>query len=103
MAKKSITKKKTARSKRSQSKHVKVSVNVQKLKREHDPSLQLTWVDLMEIHLRGDIDVATLRFYSAVGGTIAAEACRLQTSTTHLKAIVDVLCRTLDYYPAQPE
>ncbi len=42
--------------------------------------------------------MATLRFYSVIGDKLA-EASRLQTSVSHLKAIADVICRVLNHYP----
>lgn len=72
-----------------------------KLPRESDPSLRLVWVDRTELSLRSDAPIGTLRFHSVVGEEKLAEACRLQTTVTHLRAIVDLLCKQLDYYPAK--
>ncbi len=80
-----------------------LEVNTTKLPRESDPSLRLVWVDKTDLFLRGDVPIGTLRFYSLVGNEKFAEACRLQTTVTHLRAIVDLLCRQLDYYPAKPK
>jgi hypothetical protein len=74
-----------------------------KLPKESDPSLKLVWVDRMELLLRSDVPIATLRFYTVVGTEKLTEACRLQTTVSHLRAIVDLLCRQLDYYPAKPK
>jgi len=60
------------------------------------------WVDRMEIAVRGEVPVATLRFFSVCTPFIV-EGARLQMSTDHLKQIVDVLCRTLTYYPSKAE
>jgi hypothetical protein len=71
------------------------------LPKESDPSLRLIWVDRMELLSRGDAPIGMLRFYSAIGNEKLTEAARLQTTHAHLRGIVDVLCRTLDYYPAK--
>ena len=60
------------------------------------------WVDRMEFGVRGDIPVATVRFYSVCPPNLV-EASRLQTSVAHLKQMVDVLCQSLDYYPSKAE
>ena len=91
-------KKKTGKSGRQ-----KLSVDMAKLPRESDPSIRLVWVDKTDLLLRGDVPIGTLRFYSVVGKERLAEACRLQTTVTHLRAIVDLLCGQLDYYPAKPK
>jgi hypothetical protein len=54
----------------------------------------------MELSIRADIPVATLRFYSVVTDRLV-EACRVQTSVEHVRQIVDVLARSLDYYPTK--
>lgn len=80
-----------------------LALDPSKLPRESDPSLRLVWVDNTDMVLRGDVPIGTLRFYSVVGNEKLTEACRLQTTVTHLRAIVDLLCRQLDYYPAKPK
>ena len=60
------------------------------------------WVDRMEIGIRGDVPVATLRFYG-VCPPFLIEALRLQTSVDHLRLIADVLCQSLNYYPSKPD
>lgn len=80
-----------------------LTVDPSKLPKESDPSLKLVWVDRMEMVSRSDVPIATLRFYSVVGNEKLTEACRLQTTVTHLRAIVDLLCGQLDYYPAKPK
>lgn len=72
------------------------------LPKESDPSLGLLWVDRMELSIRSDVPIATLRFYGVVTDRLC-EAARLQTSISHLQAIADLLCRSLDYYPSKPE
>ncbi len=80
-----------------------LALDTAKLPRESDPSLRLLWVDSTDLLLRSDVPIGTLRFYSVVGKEKLAEACRLQTTVTHLRAIVDLLCSQLDYYPAKPK
>ncbi len=72
-----------------------------KLPKVSDPSLQLVWVDRMEIAVRADVPVVTLRFYTAMIDHLS-EVSRLQTSVTHTRAIIDVLCRNVEYYPSRP-
>ncbi len=63
-----------------------------------NPGLPTVWVDSMNIYVRQDPPLATLRF-STVMPEAVYEACRVQTSVAHLRAIVDVICRSIDYYP----
>ena len=53
--------------------------------------------------MRSDLPVGTLRFFSAVGNEKLTEASRIQTSAAHMREIVNVLCRCLDYYPSKPK
>ena len=76
-------------------------VDVSKLPREADPGLKLLWVDSMQLGVRADIPIATLRFFSTLGDRVV-EACRVQTSVKHLQSIADIICRNLDYYPKPP-
>ena len=78
-----------------------LEIDMSKLPKEFNPRLQLIWVDRMEIAVRGDTPVATLRFYTAMVDHLS-EVSRLQTSVTHIKAMIDVLCRTMEYYPSRP-
>lgn len=72
-----------------------------KLRKEFNPSLQLVWVDRLEIAVRADTPVVTLRFYTAMVDHLS-EVARVQTSVTHIKAIIDVLSRNVEYYPSRP-
>lgn len=58
------------------------------------------WVDHMELAVRADIPIATIRFY-AICPPFIVESSRLQTSVDHLKKIVDVLSKSLNYYPSK--
>jgi hypothetical protein len=73
-----------------------------KLPKLIDPSLRLVWVDLAEILVRQDIPIATITFYSSLHDRIA-EACRIQTTTDHLKKIAGIICSITDYYPERPK
>ena len=66
-----------------------------------DNTLKTLWVDTMEIGTRGDIPVSTISFCCVVGSEYRLEVARLQTSTEHLKRVVDAVCRNLDYYPTK--
>ena len=63
-----------------------------------NPDLPTVWVDTMSITIRTEPRVAMLRF-GTVMPEAAYEACRLQTSVGHLRAMVDVICPAIDYYP----
>ncbi len=78
------------------------SIDLSKLPKLQSVALPLIWVDKMEVAIRGDVPVATLRFYSVVGGEAVVEACRLQMSTAHLRAMVDVISKSIEYYPEAP-
>ena len=105
MAKKSTksTKSKTAkkRPRKRKSESQRLEIDMSKLPREFNPGLQLVWVDRMEIAVRADTPVVTLRFYTATIDHLS-EVSRLQTSVAHIKAIIDVLCRNIEYYPTVP-
>ena len=75
------------------------AIDLSKLPSACDSSLRLTWVDRMELSTRSDIPVCMMRFYSGIPRSELQEVARLQLATTHARAIVDVLCRSLDYYP----
>ena len=79
-----------------------MAVNFAELPREEMPGLPLAWADRMEIHRRGDIPIATLRFYGALADRMC-ECARIQTTIAHIHQIIDVLCRSTDYYPAKPK
>ena len=79
-----------------------IELDLRKLKEEPGLSLPLLWADRMTMGLRTDIPVATLRFYSALSDRLS-ECCRIQTSVTHLRQIVDVICRNIGYYPTKPK
>jgi len=79
-----------------------ITVDVSKLPKIQRAELPLLWVDRMEVSLRGDTPVAMLRFYSVLGNEAILEACRIQTSAAHLRSMVDVLSKTVGYYPERP-
>lgn len=62
------------------------------------------WVDHMRVSLRNDPEVALLSFYSQLPDVEERpEVCRIMTSRKHVHAMIDVLCRTLGYYPDKQE
>lgn len=77
-------------------------VKLDDLPRESDVALRVMWADLMELSVRGDIPVAMLRFYAALPDKLI-EQTRIQTSVKHLRGMIDVLCKTTDYYPSKPK
>lgn len=56
----------------------------------------------MQILVRGDVGVATLRFETALPEA-AYEVCRLQMSVDHVRRMIDVMCQHVDYYPSKPK
>lgn len=61
--------------------------------------------DNIQISKRLDIEATTMSFYQVVpgAGNNRVEIFRGITSNTHLKRMVEVLCRTLQYYPTPDE
>ena len=58
-------------------------------------------VDLVQLHAMKRVPVVMLRFFTVTtAGPI--EACRLQTSASHRKEMLDVISRSIAYYPTQP-
>lgn len=66
-----------------------------------DPFATATWVDSSSVMMRGDVPIATMQFYYFTLDA-AIEVCRLQTSTSHIRAMIDLLTKVIDYYPAKP-
>ena len=101
MSKKESTKQQAATPKSASEHHLVLA----KLERVSDPSVKTLWIDYMEITQRSDIDVATLRFYTVIPhpGAALQESSRLTTSMGHLKAIAELICRNIDYYPTKPK
>jgi hypothetical protein len=64
--------------------------------------LPLHWIDSMRVTVREPAHLATLRFFSGLEEG-HFEACRIQLPVDGLKNIVELLCRTLDYYPSKPK
>lgn len=61
--------------------------------------------DSTEIMLRGGTDGvssnAIVRFYSVMPDA-AIELSRVQLSVDHIRAIVDLFAKSIDYYPTRP-
>jgi len=56
----------------------------------------------MQLMIRGDYPVATLRFFTFLPPDISVEVSRLVTTIPHLKEVIDVLCLNLNHYPTKP-
>ncbi len=56
----------------------------------------------MELAVRGDADVATLRFLAVIPPNALLECCRVNMTVSHLKRMLDVIAQSLKYYPAAP-
>ena len=78
------------------------TIDLTTLPQSYDESLRLTWVDRSEFSYRKDPPVCMLRFYSGIPNLGLQEVARLQMATGHARAIVDLLCSGLDYYPEKP-
>ena len=72
---------------------------------KRNPNLPPIWADYMEVVYREEVSLAMLRFYSSIpqDPPILLETVRIQTSLSHIKSIIDVLCGTSGYYPKRPE
>ena len=60
----------------------------------------------MRVTRRKDVPIVFLTFdfvVTDVGDPVSIEVSRLCMSETHAKRMVDVLARSLDYYPTKPE
>ncbi len=98
MAKKSLSRAKRRRS----DKAPKVrTINLGKIPTKMDPGIKTVWIDRMQIFMRSDLPIATISFSSLIPIDMLVEVGRFQTTASHLKGIVDVLCRTIDYYPTK--
>ena len=80
-------------------------VDLQSVQQVRDPFASSIWVDTSSLSLRSDLPIATLRFFEfgsdGQGVPIATEVCRLLTSVDHLKSLVNLLSRSIDYYPTK--
>jgi len=59
----------------------------------------------MELSVRGDTALATLRFLAVIPSPLPqslVETGRIQLSHALLKSIVDVICKGINYYPTAP-
>ena len=66
-----------------------------------DPGIKTVWIDRMQLFQRSDLPLATISFASLHPPDKLVEVGRFQATITHLKAIVDVICRGIDYYPTK--
>lgn len=65
-----------------------------------DPGIKTVWIDRMQLFLRSD-SLAIMSFASLISPDKVIEVGRFQSTVTHLKAIADVICRNIDYYPTK--
>ena len=77
------------------------TLNLGKMPTVMDSGIKTVWIDRMQIFQRSDLPLATISFASLVPPDKLAEVGRFQTTVPHLQAIVDVICRTIDYYPTK--
>jgi hypothetical protein len=67
------------------------------------PDLPTLWVDTMEMLSRSEPQVVLMRFFSIVPEALV-EVARIQTPLVHVRRMIDVLCKSLNYYPTgEPE
>lgn len=68
----------------------------------------LQWFDLMRITRRKgeDVDVVILSFAhlfpDPTGEMVGAEFTKVITSASQTRKMIDVMCRSMDYYPTKP-
>ena len=77
-------------------------INLAQIPVTTNPNLSSVWVDAMNLFVRGDTPVAMLRFLALVPPNTIVEVGRIHTSIDHLKRTIDVLCKSLEYYPTKP-
>lgn len=61
------------------------------------------WSDRMELSIRTDTPLATLRFSAVVPPNALIETARVQTNIEQLKKMVDVISRNINYYPGKED
>lgn len=98
MAKKSPSKAKRRRADKARKVE---TVNLGKIPTIMDAGIKTVWIDRMQLFQRSDLPLATISFSSLIPPDKLVEVGRFQTTVTHLKSIIDVLCRTTDYYPTK--
>lgn len=59
--------------------------------------MPVLWCDATVFSLRDD-GIGLMQFY-AITPDASVEVARIQTSRQHVKNMVDLFCKTLDYYP----
>ncbi len=60
--------------------------------------VQTIWVDRAQLLLRSDEPIATIRFETALPEG-RREAARIAMSVSHLRKLVDLICRMIEYKP----
>ena len=61
------------------------------------------WVDRMQILVRADNPLVTLRFFTFLPPDVAVEVSRLAMTANHAKEIIKLLAQQLDYYPVKSD
>jgi len=92
-----------SRAKKPVSKPSEKPVDLGTLPTDSPPYMLSAWVDKMQLVVRGDVPVGMIRLFMFVPPDKLGEVFRCHTSVSHLKAMAEVLCRTLDYYPIKSE
>lgn len=75
-----------------------LKVNVREMRAEVNANINTVWVDRMQVFLRSDA-LGMVSFATLIPPERLVEVGRFQMSVAHLKDMVNVLCRSLDYYP----
>jgi hypothetical protein len=95
-----MAKKKPKTTQPSEPPHTQISTATARVLNRADlPSI---WIDKMSLNLRADPGLAMVRFYTLLvdeEGPTVVEACRIQTTADHLRKIVEVLAKSLNFYP----
>jgi hypothetical protein len=66
-----------------------------------DENIKTVWIDRMQLLVRSDAPIGTISFATLIPPDRLVEVGRFQTTVPHLKAIVDLICRNIDYYPTK--
>lgn len=78
---------------------VPVVFSFESLPKLGNPFQPLIWVDAIQTLVRGDAGGVTLRLFSLLPEA-AIEVGRLQMAENTLKMTMDILAKTLNYYPS---
>ena len=76
-------------------------LSFESLPKQFGPHLPTLAIDAVQMLTRAGRDSAILRFYTFLPEA-AVEACRVQASKAALLDMINVLTKSMDYYPERP-